>query len=194
MVPPKKFLSLFAFLTICGCLSLVDAEADDGKSRSKLDTKMLVQIEINRPSGGRKYRSPYVAVWLEDKDRFPVRTLALWLMTDQPGPRWHRDLRQWYKSDQMRSLVEDQNLIDGMSGPTRVPGKYKFGWDGNDNDGKPLPSGTYTLYAEAAREHGTYQLIKEDIEIGDRPFKKSLEGNIEIKAVELEYDPNGPAK
>ena len=32
-------------------------------------------------------RRPYVAVWIEDKDRFPVRTLALWFQKARWLPR-----------------------------------------------------------------------------------------------------------
>lgn len=111
------------------------------------------------------------------------------MMTNNPGPRWHRDLRQWYENDRMRLLVEDANLIsgvDGISGATRSPGKYKVAWDGNDNAGKPLDPGKYTLFVESAREHGRYQLTKGEIVLDGQPFKKDLKGNAEIKAVSIE--------
>ncbi|MGB7342842.1 MAG: DUF2271 domain-containing protein [Pirellulaceae bacterium] len=161
--------------------------ADDGAADlTKAANRMVIEVEIDRPDASRRYRKPYVAMWVEDKDKFPVKTIALWLMKDNPGPRWHPDLRQWYKSDRMRLLVEDEKLIDGMSGPTRSPGKHKVAWDGTDNKGKPLPPGQYTFYIESAREHGTYQLIKEVIELS-KPFNKSLPGNNEIKSVALDY-------
>ncbi|QDT11571.1 DUF2271 domain-containing protein [Planctomycetes bacterium K23_9] len=179
--------SVFA---VVGFLLLVLPTPSIAETRAAKATKtsgrMVVEVEINRPDASRRYRKPYVAVWVEDKDRFPVKTIALWLMKNNPGPRWHPDLRQWYKSDRMRLLVEDESLIDGMSGATRSPGKYKFAWDGTDNDGKVLPPGEYMFYVESAREHGTYQLIKESIELG-KPFKKSLSGNNEIKSVRLDY-------
>ncbi|MFK8113638.1 MAG: DUF2271 domain-containing protein [Rubripirellula sp.] len=190
MPSSEKVLRLLAFGFATSCLSMAAIEADEGKpSRSSSSNPMVLEIEINRPTAGRRYRSPYVAVWLEDKDKFPVRTIALWLMKDRPGPRWHADLRQWYKSDRVRMALDGDDLVDGMSGATRAPGKYKVGWDGKGYNGKPLPVGTYTLYIEAVREHGTYQLIKQEMEIGDRPLKKALEGNEEIKAVEVTYEP-----
>ena len=91
-----------------------------------------------------------------------------------------------HRSDRFRLLAEANDLIDGMSGATRSPGKYKISWDGTDNAKKPLPAGTYTLYVEAAREHGTYQLMKQDIEVG-KSLKKKLKGNQEIKTVSLDY-------
>ena len=43
--------------------------------------RWAVDFEINQPDGFR-YRPPYVAVWLEDKDGKPVRTLSLWVEPD----------------------------------------------------------------------------------------------------------------
>ncbi len=37
---------------------------------------LIVDFKINRPKG-RRYRRPYVAVWLEDKDGFPLKTSVL---------------------------------------------------------------------------------------------------------------------
>ena len=107
-------------------------------------------------------------------------------MKDRPGPRWHPDLKQWYRSDRMRQLVEEKSLVDGMSSATRSPGKYKIAWDATDDAGVALPAGKYTFYVEAAREHGTYQLIKHPFEIG-KSMKETLKGNAEIKSVKLDY-------
>jgi len=70
-----------------------------------------------------------VAVWVEDADGFPVRTLVLWLQEGR-GARWHRDLTRWYKQDQVRRLVDGTKLIGTVSAATRPPGKYKAVWDG----------------------------------------------------------------
>jgi len=71
--------------------------------------KLSVSFELNRHSTTR-YRRPYVAVWVEDADGFPVRTLVLWLQEGR-GARWHRDLTRWYKQDQVRQLVDGTKLI-----------------------------------------------------------------------------------
>jgi len=165
--------------------------AEDTTTKSTVKTqaasgRMVLQIEINRPTATRRYRNPYVAVWLEDEDKFPVKTIALWIMQDRPGPRWYPDLKQWYRGDRLRTLVDDADLIDGMSGATRSPGKYKVAWDGADDAGAPLAAGKYTLMVESAREHGSYQLIKHEIEIG-KSLQKELKGNSEIKSVSLDY-------
>ena len=151
-----------------------------------------VWFSLQRPSGSR-YRRPYVAIWLEDRDGFPVKTGVLWLQTNQPGPRWHRDLTRWYRNDRMRKLAENTNLIDGISGPTRGPGNYRTHFDGTDNTGKQLPHGEYTLCLEAAREHGTYKIIREKIHWGNEGIaKRNLKGNIEIPMASYHFIPLQP--
>lgn len=154
--------------------------------------RMVLDVAINKPSNpGRGYRRPYVAAWLTDKDGFPVRTLLLWVQQDAKGRRWVPDLRKWNADDRIRGIVDDKDLVDAVSGPTRSAGNHKVGWDGLDDNGELLPPGTYTLHVEAAREHGTYQIIREKLELGEEEFELDLKGNEEIKSVHVKY--NGAA-
>jgi len=157
------------------------------QSAAKTPYDVQLEFEIAKAAGGGRYRRPYVAVWVEDADGFPVKTLSLFLMADNPGPRWHRDLRRWYSSDQVRQLVDDAKLIGTISKPTRNPGVYKVAWDGRDDKGDLLQKGKYTLYIEAAREHGTYQLMKHGFELGGADFNEQLKGNVEISAASIRY-------
>ncbi|MEL6897994.1 MAG: DUF2271 domain-containing protein, partial [Planctomycetota bacterium] len=149
-------------------------------------------FKLDRPKGAR-YRRPYLAVWLEDADGFPVKTATLWMQTENPGPRWHRDLTRCYGNDRMRKTVEKTNLIDGVdgiSGATRGPGDYETHFDGTDNSGDPLPAGQYTLCLEATRENGTYKIIRQRIQWGDKQIERTkLKGNIEIPAAEFAFRP-----
>ena len=155
--------------------------------------ELKLEFEINR-AGGNRYRRPYIAAWVEDKDQFPVRTLVLWMQTDEPGPRWHRDLKRWYKQDTLRRLVDDKKLIGTVSAATKPPGAYKIAWDGKDDAGKLVSKGTYTLFIEAAREHGTYQILSKEFTVGDDEVKVDLGKNEEIKSAKFEYLPRGAAK
>lgn len=149
--------------------------------------ELLVKFELNRPPG-LGYRRPYVAIWLEDKDEFPVRTAVLWMQTRQPGPRWHRDLIRWYRNDKVRKLAHGKELIGTISSATRGPGEYKAVFDGKDDTGAPLPPGKYTLYIEVAREHGTYQLIRHELQLGRDPIEEAkLKTNVEIRSASVEY-------
>ena len=168
----------------------VAARADEKSEAAP--PRMLLEVAINKPSNpGRGYRRPYVAAWLTDQDGFPVRTILLWVQQDAKGRRWVPDLRKWNADDRIRGIVDDKDLVDAVSGPTRSAGNHKVGWDGLDDNGEPLPPGTYTLYIEAAREHGTYQSIREKLELGEKTFEMDLKGNEEIKSVHVKY--NGPA-
>lgn len=151
------------------------------------DHELEVSFEVAHQNNSQRYCRPYVAIWVEDKDGFPVRTLVLWVWTSGPGPRWIPDLRRWYRSDQFRQVVDDTNLVDTVSRATRPPGKYRAVWDGKDDHGKPVKSGKYTIYIEAAREHGTYQVQSKAVTIDDKLFTEELPGNVEIKSATIEY-------
>ena len=154
------------------------------------DSGLLVEFTLNRPKSRRRYRRPYVAVWLEDVDGFPVKTAVLWIQTEQPGPRWHRDLTRWYRNDRLRLLVEKKKMIGTVSGATRGPGDYKARFDGTDNTGKQLKPGKYTLCIEAAREHGTYQIIRKSVSIGGDPIERTeLKGNTEVSRAAFKWVP-----
>lgn len=165
-----------------------DATETDGRT-SKASTGLIVDFTLVRPKGSRD-RRPYVAVWLEDKDGFPVKTALLWMQTEQPGPRWHRDLTRWYRNNRMRKAVEKSKLIGTISGATRGAGEYQAAFDGTDNSGKKLPEGVYTLCLEVAREHGTYQLIREKVNLSGAAIKKTeLKGNVEMGKVAYQFIP-----
>ena len=160
------------------------------EAAAKEKSGLFVDFSLVRPKGGRGYRRPYVAVWLEDTDGFPVKTAVLWMQTEQPGPRWHRDLTRWYRGDRVRKVVEETELIGTISTVTRGPGEYDAYFDGTDNAGKPLKAGEYTLCLEVAREHGTYQLIREKIDWGGKPIaEKELKGNVEMDEISYRYLP-----
>jgi FAD:protein FMN transferase len=160
------------------------------------DFELVVDFEINQPDGaGRRYRRPYVAIWVENKDGFPIRNLTLWVSMGGSGPfQWLPDLKRWYKADQARKEVENKDLVFTMARPTRPPGKYKVIWDGKDDHGKLVPAGEYTLFIDAAREHGTYQSIRKPLTLGDKPLTEVLKGNVEIKAASIDYRRRAAAK
>jgi FAD:protein FMN transferase len=137
----------------------------------------LIALEINQPEA-RRYNRPYIAVWLENSAGKSVRTLAVWVQPGK-GSRWYPDLRRWFGSNSA--------LVDTISSPTRMPGKYNLVWDGKSDKGALLDQGEYYVCIEAAREHGTYQLIREKLSFANTPFKKEFKGNIEIKEASLEF-------
>jgi thiamine biosynthesis lipoprotein ApbE len=141
--------------------------------------ELTVTLDLARQMG----RRPYVAVWIENADHVPVRTLALWF----DKQRYLPELRAWYRADRLRSLADGTTIVTAVSSATRSPGKYTLTWDGKDQQGKPVPAGTYTVVIEAAREHGTYQITRQDMIFSAAPAHADLPGNAEIAAMSLDY-------
>ena len=153
-------------------------------SGATFDTSMelTISVELARINDFRA-RRPYLAAWIEDGDKFPVRTIALWV----EKPRYIDELKAWYKGDRLRSLAEGSDLTRSVSSATRPAGKYTLKWDGKDNAGKLVKPGKYNVLIEAAREHGTYQLLHEEIDFSGTPKKVQLPGGTEIAAASLDY-------
>jgi hypothetical protein len=155
--------------------------AEQGLWRSDFELTIGFEIALQPMRANR----PYVAVWIDDKDRFPVRTLAVWYRASEP--RYLGDLRSWYRGDRLRNLAEGTELLDSVSSATRAPGKYMLVWDGKDNAGHLVKAAPYTVNVEAAREHGTYQIIRQEMDFSGVPKKITLPGNVEIASASLDY-------
>lgn len=144
--------------------------------------QLTISLELARTSA--MARRPYVAVWIEDNDRFPVRTIALWY---DGKSRYLPELRAWYRADRLRAMAEGAQIVDAVTSATRPAGKYTLQWDGKDNSGKPVRTGTYTVCIEASREHGTYQIIRQEMDFSGTSKQVALPGGTEISAANLDY-------
>lgn len=144
--------------------------------------ELVINLEIAHLEAQRA-RRPFVAVWVEDKDKFPVRTIALWF----DKTRWLPELKSWYRGDRLRSMAEGTDITSSVSSATRSAGKYTLKWDGKDDKGKLVKPGKYTVFIEASREHGTYQLIRQEMDFTGAPKQINLPGNVEITSASLDY-------
>lgn len=142
------------------------------------DFEAAIELELAQFEG--RFRRPFVAVWVEDKKKESVRTLAVWYNK----PRWLPDLKRWFNKNQ--DIAQDFQRIGSISSATRSAGKYTLVWDGLNDVGTPVPEGRYTIYIEAAREHGTYQLIKQEIDWNKKPQHLSLEGGVEVTSASID--------
>lgn len=124
------------------------------------------------------WKRPYVAVWVEDLTGAPARTLCLWI-EDQ---RWLRDLRRW-----SRQHAETPEFVGLVSQATRKAGTYTLSWDGTDHEGRALAPGKYTVLIEVSREHGSYQLMKKELELGTEPASASWPDNAEIGGAKVTF-------
>ena len=148
--------------------------------------ELTITLELARLNDMRA-RRPYVAIWIEDKDKFPVRTIGLWF----EKPRWLPELRAWNRDDRVRNMAEGSEIIPSVSSATRPPGKYTLKWDGKDNGGKPVKAGKYTVCIEVTREHGTYQIMRQEMDFAGTPKQVQLPGNEEVAGAALDYTRKG---
>ena len=142
--------------------------------------ELSINVELATFSGFSK--RPYLAVWAEDANKKPVRTIALWYNKDRYLP----EMRGWFRIAQS-SGKDAYDFAHSVASATRGGGKYTINWDGKDNAGQLVPAGKYTIYIEAAREHGTYQLMHEEMDFNSAPAKADLKGGTEIAGAQLDY-------
>jgi len=135
-----------------------------------------ISFELARFEG--RARRPFVAVWIEDEKHKPVRRIAVWYNK----PRWLPDLRSWFAAKR-----EAEFDVAATTGATRGAGQYTLVWDGKNDKGEYVPLGKYTVFIEAAREHGTYQLIKQEMKFDGKAKSQTLAGGEEMTAASLVY-------
>ena len=125
---------------------------------------MALTIHVELASSFGFAKRPYLAAWVEDAKRTNVRTLALWYRK----PRYLDELHAWSRT-QRASPWQTASSASSVSGATRGPGNYTIDWDGKDSAGKFVKAGRYTVYLEVVREHGTYQLMKQEMDFSGTP-------------------------
>ncbi len=141
--------------------------------------ELTINLELATIEGMRVHR-PFVAVWVVDADKKPVKQIALWYNK----PRWLNEMRSWFEA-YYNDFSAGNGSVSSTSSATRSPGKYTLKWDGRDDKGNMVKQGTYTVYIEAAREHGTYQLMSQEITVNKQQHF-DLTGNTEVASASLD--------
>lgn len=153
------------------------------QSKDQWDASMELAVNFEIPVLGGAAKRPFIAIWIEDADKYPVRTLALWYHED----RWLPELKAWYRADKLRSMSEKTSIVRSIGAATRPPGKYTMKWDGKDTDGQMVKPGKYTVYLESSREHGTYQLVRQEMTFDGKPQHFDFKPGTEVSAGSFDY-------
>ncbi len=157
-------------LSLCPILTVAQPLPDS----AKLDINfVLPKIDTSM------YARPYVAIWLEDSKRKPVKTMELWVGKDE----WLKDLRSWWR----KVGRYDRELVDAVTSATRPAGQYRFVWDGTDDSGQQLDQGDYTLHIEVVREHGGRDYLRQKIELGNKESVHRIEPTNETGKITINY-------
>ncbi|MFO0796031.1 MAG: DUF2271 domain-containing protein [Gemmataceae bacterium] len=141
---------------------------------------VTVALELPKIENARKYRRPYVAVYVEDAGGKAVKTIGVW---GNEG-RWLKDLSDWWKIGKL-----DGELVKTVTRATRGPGKYELAWDGKDEKGVPVPRGEYTVRVEVHREHGKHVRQVGKIALKGEPATLKLAANEETGETVVTYGP-----
>ena len=144
--------------------------------------ELSINFEIPR-LGGRALR-PFIAVWIEDADKFPVRTLALWYHEDRflTGGQGLVPRRPLCAACRRRT-----SIVRTLGAATRPPGKYTLKWDGKDQAGNFVKPGKYTVSIESSREHGTYQIDRQEMTFNGTPQVLEFKPGTELGVVSFDY-------
>jgi len=117
-----------------------------------------ISVEIPKLSVA-EYHRPYIAIWIEDASGKVAANLSVWYDTDlkdQEGEKWLKDIRQWWR----RSGRSLELPMDGVSSPTKPPGKNSMKFDTAKGPIALLPAGDYKIIVEASREVGGKELVE----------------------------------
>ena len=162
------------------------AGSDPTRWPSGYRVTMELSLKKNPPFRGkkRKYVRPYVAVMVVDKDNTVVKTVALWV---ERKTKYDKELRGWYAQDRDYRAKYRQ----AVSRASRPGGTYTVVWDGTDDDGKPVKQGTYGVFIEINREHGTHVYMRAPVTCLARSASARMAGNTESDGVSIRYGPKG---
>ena len=106
-----------------------------------------------------EYHRPYVAIWIEDASGKVAANLSVWYgvnLKEGEGEKWLKDIRQWWR----RTGRTLDMPIDGVSSPTKPPGKNTLKFDTAAGPIAKLAPGDYKIVVEAAREVGGKELVE----------------------------------
>ena len=74
-----------------------------------------------------------------------------------------------------------------VSSATRQPGSYRVEWDGSTLQGGRATAGTFQLFIEAAREHGPYEMVQQEVSLGAKAVTFTLTPSGELTQASAEY-------
>ena len=133
---------------------------------------------------GKPYRRPYVAIWIEDSNGRPIRTVTVW----GKDPKHIKELSTWWAFGS-----KDAALFAAVGKATRDGGSYQLSWDGMDDKGKPVPPGVYVVQIEVNREFGQHiRKMTAAMPCKAKPSKVDLPGNAEVDGVKIRFGAGMP--
>ena len=134
-----------------------------------------------------EYHNPYLAVWIENNNNEHISDVSVWYKTKKgkhSGTKWLKDLRSWW-----RKSGRDLDLpIDGLSNPTKRPGKHSISLNKVLDTFRDQAAGDYKIMVEAVREVGGREVVSVPFKWDGKSLKSNnptVQGKSEITAITL---------
>ncbi|MEZ5139326.1 MAG: DUF2271 domain-containing protein [Acidimicrobiales bacterium] len=165
-----------------GSTTTAAGTTDDAGSGDALPDGAQLEVAFTYAASGDgrgPARNPFIAVWVEDAAGELVATLSVWYNPPK-GERWIHELSGW-------SSAASGTDVDAVTGATRPAGSYTVAWDGTDLAGARAAPGTYTVWIEAAREHGPHSITSASIDLGTSGAEAAMPDADELSAASATY-------
>lgn len=140
----RLFYAILVAAGIClqGCTNSYAKDRGEAKENSAGER---LEISFRFQRGG--ITSSQYAIWIEDETGRLVRTLYATSFTAEGGYEYRKDaLPVWVSKAKPQALSSAQ--IDAITGATPRSGMATYQWDGTDDKGNRVPTGTYTFFIE----------------------------------------------
>uniref|UniRef100_A0A7V4DH71 DUF2271 domain-containing protein n=1 Tax=Candidatus Caldatribacterium californiense TaxID=1454726 RepID=A0A7V4DH71_9BACT len=150
---------------------ILEKEGPSMEQRGVLE--ITLDFERQRTIASNQY-----AVWIEDEEGNLVKTLYVTRFTGRGGYRQRPDcLPTWVKKANPASLPPQ--TVDAITSATPQSGRQMYTWDGKDENGHPVPPGTYRFFVEATLFWSSRVLFSGTFAYG--------EGSVEDIPITVEY-------
>lgn len=107
---------------------------------------VTISFDFTRQKG---VASNQFAVWIEDAAGDYVKTLYVTRFTAQKGWRTRPDsIPEWVQKAKVSEMSEGQ--VAAVTAATPAAGTLTYTWDCTDQDGRPVPDGTYSFIVEGS--------------------------------------------
>jgi FAD:protein FMN transferase len=163
------------------------APAKDAAAKWPAGYQVAIGVDLAVRNARRPER-PITAIWIEDANGKLVRTIEVWGGIGKDY-KYLRDLRTWWKWGQA-----DADMVRAVTRASRNPGQYSIAWDGTDQKGNAVAPGTYTVWIEAASEHGGKGAGSGKIVCGSDKSTGKIDATASFNAATLTYAPKEKAK
>jgi len=151
------------------------------QSGTALPTSAMLSVSFTfaAASSGGPLRNPYIAVWVENASGELVKTVALWHEDHGGQDRWLSEMKAF--------SALGAGDAQTVSSATRQPGTYSVQWDGSTLQGARATAAPYQLFIEAAREHGPYELLQQEVSLGSKAATFTMTPSGELTEASAKY-------